>query len=1108
MLVAGPSQKRVPRVVPPPSSEPLAPGPIVVPPPPPRNDTPSAAAAPKVIAAPKGAAAPKGPVSSGPLPADRASAVAAESTKKPEDARLPKPIENGKTATTAAPAAVGPIQKKDQLSQPAALNDGLNRTPVASTSEPDTADHSRGDSDHKQGSQVAAGDNSGRDGPPSTDDVADAKHSHQGAAGPASPEKEGGVVVLSLSSAIEGDKATWNGSLRANAVEFVPSSNVVQASAAPQWLDGAAADYIQQAHISAAAAAAAASTATTYAGPPSYTSQDAAYSCDPKPWLWQNSLHNDVLEVAFLDSEDEEGDDDDESDNSRDNAAQQLVQMIIDYLRSSKSQGNADKQGYLSIQHCIGAIYKENGRRGGFNTEVSSPLLRAIRNHYMLDLKEMKSDKQYKRVRLLNSDELVRVEASREIMNLPRATMLPISKLLAAPALRPVLRNMDTTAQNQFVREALSHEDSNAVLCEGGVQFKRKPPGAHLKKALETLLSEHSVAEDSQLRQKLQQTPGQELSMMWLCSRYTHKLNCGTTKDPALLSEAAEDVCQATKDSTKLIVDTQRLTVRPRKLVRFDSSSTTPSYSHKPREHREHQPPPQETSTQSAPVGHAVGNLWMHADGTLRRRSTRNAGQRLQQLLDFYFESFNLQHNRLLLNLVAQRSGPPLENGPWSAEALKAFAVALDDLSGLNRIAAELTRMRHLPLRDSGQLMHCLGPLRHMTVSSDGRLLLSNPPEVRRFLPSAAEGKATAPAMRYLTTSCEQRGKPPPGVVSITSLHAGEALLDESEKGERRRACLKRQLLLHLTDLICLQGFDSDGRGNLVATALAGEGYSSVCSRVSDFKDKGAPPAAQDTGDITEQAWTIFWDRSRWKLLSSNFSEVGAAVTLSPFDDLGKLFRVVCMRPLSPTSADAVNLLVGDQLDGSVIVCADMTAVGGAEAKDVVEELADLNSLMLKVAGKELEVPWIHPEIERAKAGDPPVPILDAASTAPVLHKPDAMFYGGLAPATALSCHSVGYLVQLNPEDTLSQFPSLRLPIVAAFAWDSSARAATRSRSKETAVGKMVEKRQDEASTETDGHGLEDAHADSRAQNGEEGRGAEYRLDNEDFPPLTPQVWQ
>jgi len=54
------------------------------------------------------------------------------------------------------------------------------------------------------------------------------------------------------------------------------------------------------------------------------------------------------------------------------------------------------------------------------------------------------------------------------------------------------------------------------------------------------------------------------------------------------------------------------------------------------------------------------------------------------------------------------------------------------------------------------------------------------------------------------------------------------------------------------------------------------------------------------------------------------------------------------------------------------------------------------------------------------------------------IHSPDALLFEGLVPILALSGHTERYLSTLAPEEVVQQFPAFRMPVVAAFHWQST----------------------------------------------------------------------
>mmetsp|Transcript_974 Transcript_974/g.2814 ORF Transcript_974/g.2814 Transcript_974/m.2814 type:complete len:552 (-) Transcript_974:172-1827(-) len=392
-------------------------------------------------------------------------------------------------------------------------------------------------------------------------------------------------------------------------------------------------------------------------------------------------------------------------------------------------------------------------------------------------------------------------------------------------------------------------------------------------------------------------------------------------------------------------------------------------------------------------------------------KAARAAAQ-LRQLLDFYFEPFNMQHNRYLLDLLARRVGPPERPGPWPAESLLDFTFGFDDLAGLGRIASALTRLK---LGSSEQL----GPLRHLCWTGDGRLQLRSPPEVRSFVAAPhADAEAVAAAARYLAAVREQRGAAPPGLLSVLAYSLQGGLAGGDAQGQQYQSQLKRQLLLHHCDIVCLQGVDPEGTGAGIAAALREEGYGFAFARSADGSEANA----------------IFWDKTRLELEGRRERGPALAIDLRP-EEGGVVIRAISARPAVPTTFDVglKELFEGGRSAGSpLIVSADLTVVGGAESAAVVEELAGLPSLAQRVLGEELLVPV---QAARAEGGGPPAPVRAAASGLNRLHRPDAVLFEGMVPVLALSGHTELYMLTMAPEDVVQQFPAFRIPIVAAFDW-------------------------------------------------------------------------
>jgi len=393
------------------------------------------------------------------------------------------------------------------------------------------------------------------------------------------------------------------------------------------------------------------------------------------------------------------------------------------------------------------------------------------------------------------------------------------------------------------------------------------------------------------------------------------------------------------------------------------------------------------------------------------------AALQLRQLLDFYFEPFNLQHNRYLLDLVARRVGPPSKEGPWLVESMMDFQFRLDDLRGLGRIVSAMAKIK--PSQWEVGEQGTLAKLKHLRWGEDGYLLLREPPEVRSFVSArdVSHPEVVSAALRYLAAVREQSGQAPARMVSVLSYSLGDTLADMSPRGQNCHGRLKRQLLLHHTDIMCIQGMDPDINGEGLADTLIEDGYMFTTAKSEDG-----------------EANSIFWDSTRWELVRKEACGAALAVDLRPVEDPSVLLRAICMRPAVPTSyGPGLSRLFADRQfeDAPLIVGADLSLLGGAEGAVIVEEIAYMQSVMREVTGEELLAPFgvMHPD------GSGMTAIQAGASGMNRLHRPDAIFFSGMSPIVALSGHTERYLSTLSLEGMPMQFPAFRIPIVCAFDW-------------------------------------------------------------------------
>lgn len=610
----------------------------------------------------------------------------------------------------------------------------------------------------------------------------------------------------------------------------------------------------------------------------------------------------------------------------------------------------------------------------------------------------LRLDKAKRRIRLLSLDELICDEAERELAAAPAtAGGVPVRKLVSLPSLRESLASIEDP--EGFVRSAL--ERSQVVMVENGFAVYRRPRGMQLRSLVEELFSDEHLARDQRLRSKIAESNDSSIPLSWLLSRYSDQLGvpAGCETDSVL-----QELCQALESSQVLYVDHRRLVAQ--RIVQY------------------------RTEPQDACVD--AGGL-----DTGKGKSVGRATQNLKSLLDFYFEPFTLQHNRYLLDLVASKVGEPLEKGPWVQEALVNFSFKLEDLTGLGRIAGSLQKLKFAQkdLNDFGDSEE----LKHLFRDADGQLKLKTLPEVRSFVPARdIPEEVTKQVRRYLSAAREQRVQAPATTVSVLSYAVAEALFDATQRGEQRRARLKRQLLVHHTDLVCLQGLSADPKLKARFEALQGLEMNTTNSREESLLE-----ALRKEGYLhhfaqcrtTGEANAIFWDSSRWELVEQLAYGSAAAVVLRPFEDLQLHLRVVCFQPRLPKRLDeGLRRLFGScvptERGPPVLVCADLSELGGAEGACIVEEIAGLPSVAQEVLNGELASPYadVTPQGEFRLAKS-------AASGLNKLRRPDAVLFGGVSPSAALSGHTEGYLATIGCQEALQQFPALRIPIVAAFDW-------------------------------------------------------------------------
>ena len=583
-------------------------------------------------------------------------------------------------------------------------------------------------------------------------------------------------------------------------------------------------------------------------------------------------------------------------------------------------------------------------------------------------------DEGRRRLRWQSCTEQLLAEAKRLMKQMPFG-VVPIASFFALPSLSQMLHTCGQCDAEGFLRKALMHEDSE-LLVQGSFVAWQPRNVSTLRKSIERLF----LDQDPQLREKIQQTG--EVPLTWILGRYAERLGVQGHYNDVTSEELALEIASALVDSEVLRVDRRSLTVRKCRS-------------------------PERAPEEIRPGENQEGS---QVEGQGARRGSSRAASQLRQLLDFYFEPFTLQHNRYLLDLILKRADAPEDKGPWRAEALQNCHFTLEDLKGLGRIQSALSKLQ--TQKSDWMEVAELGNLKHLSSGHDGTLYLRTQLEVRSFVHADNVPKDVAvAAVRYLTASKEQQQEAPKGVVNVLSYSISDALTDQSPSGQQRLAKVKRQVLVYRTDLICLQGLDiNEEVGANLAKSLTDEGYGIVCS---SFNGK---------------ANSILWDQRRWELLSSSEDTAVAVVNLRPYEDPASTLRVVCWQ--ANVHSASGRLFAAHE---KVLVCTDLSAVGGTEGAGIVDELVGLPSVAEEVLGEEVASHIPAPPGLSLECDLGPV----HSNGQNRLRHPDAMFFQNMAPVAVLSGHSSEYLTSMPQKDVVQQFPCFRLPIVAAFDWQN-----------------------------------------------------------------------
>lgn len=428
--------------------------------------------------------------------------------------------------------------------------------------------------------------------------------------------------------------------------------------------------------------------------------------------------------------------------------------------------------------------------------------------------------------------------------------------------------------------------------------------------------------------------------------------------------------------------------------------------------------------------------------------------------IDTIFEPFALQHNSHLLLAIARHLGKMTdgcaavgtrcEGWPWTIQALARVAFTTEDLvectsklASTKHVAAALRSLANTPNPDLSILRQLL--------RVDSAWHLRSPPEIRCFLAAPDVPRSLVSAT---TRAILGRSAPPAEVVTVLSYAVTHLFEDQVKDSEERWQRLMQQLRACHTDILCLQGFQPQTQaGSALAMRLKADGFAYAAAALS----QSAP---------CRQANAIFWDQRRWDPICEpqGHGYEGCAALLVELRlraDPAVAFRVASLQPKlvdccnsalgaafhAPPSTPSVPawaslgttraahsagagmastqppIVPKKQLP--LLVCADLSAVGGAEAAILVPGLLGLRSAMLEATGEELASPKCGAP-EKAKRTRQKLRLRPLCRYDTVLSK-------DLTRVLVLSGHTEGYLSTMPETDLYKQFPAGRLPIVAAF---------------------------------------------------------------------------
>merc|ERR1719359_1755584 len=233
-------------------------------------------------------------------------------------------------------------------------------------------------------------------------------------------------------------------------------------------------------------------------------------------------------------------------------------------------------------------------------------------------------------------------------------------------------------------------------------------------------------------------------------------------------------------------------------------------------------PPPETSSRAAAPAPVDEG------DGK-QVRTSKAAIRRLNHLLDFYFHEFNVCHNRYLLHLL---EGPDGTN-TFTVEQISQFPrihrilAMLDTKSKTQLLKAAVETLEQLSVDDEGNLTldpdHTPQVMKFVGITDfDTEALVRSPVVLHDTSMSAgwSRGMSMMSGSMGMSTVTHSNEHLPQDVFTVmgynvlADVHARPELFPHCKpddlKWAQRRAKLKREIIYHHTDVVCLHDLQSD----------------------------------------------------------------------------------------------------------------------------------------------------------------------------------------------------------------------------------------------------------------------------------------------------------